>query len=88
MALVQAAGVGATQVLLATPPGQRDAGLAASLYEAVLAQILTETPAQPDDGGTAAAVVAFRTLAPRLEALTPPERRLLAEWLDRVIADG
>ncbi|GAB2598397.1 TetR/AcrR family transcriptional regulator [Microlunatus antarcticus] len=87
VALVQAAGIGTIQVLLATPVERRDPGLATSLYDAVLGQILSDLPA-PEDDGTSAAVVAFRTLAPRLEALSPPERRLLAEWLDRVIAAG
>ena len=32
-----------------------------------------------------ATTVAFRALAPRLDALTGPERQLLAQWLDRVI---
>ena len=82
--MVQAAGVGVVQVLLTTEPERRDPGLAASVYDAVLAQILTEPPAQADDGPTAA-VVAFRTLAPRLDALTRAERVLLVEWLDRVI---
>lgn len=85
--LVQAAGTGTIQVLLSAPPERRDPGLAASMYDAVLAQILTDSAA-PEDDGTMAAVVAFRTLAPRLDALTGPERRLLAEWLDRVIAEG
>ncbi|MGI3781646.1 MAG: TetR/AcrR family transcriptional regulator [Janthinobacterium lividum] len=87
VAMVQAAGVGTIQVLLATPAEQRDPGLAASIYDAVLARILTDPPAHEDDG-TMAAVVAFRTLAPRLEVLSAPERRLLAEWLDRVISEG
>ena len=82
--MVQAAGVGVVQVLLTTEPEHRDPGLAESVYGAVLAQILTGPPAQADDGPTAAAV-AFRTLAPRLDALTEAERALLVEWLDRVI---
>lgn len=83
-ALVQAAGVGTIQLLLSTPPEQRDPGLAESMYEAVLAQILTDAPTRADDGSTAT-VVALRALAPGLEALTPAERQLLGEWLDRVI---
>jgi len=85
--LIQSAGVGVIQVLLSTPPGQRDLSLADGIYDAVLAQILTDAPAHADDGPTAAAVT-FRALAPRLEALTVAERDLLVEWLDRVIATG
>jgi len=84
VAMVQAAGVGAIQVLLTMEPEQRDPGLAESLYEAVLAQVLTDPPTRPDDGPTAAAV-AFRALAPGLATLTAGERALLVEWLDRVI---
>jgi len=84
VALVQSAGVGVIQVLLSTPPEHRDPGLAESLYDAVLAQILTDAPARAGDASTAT-VVAFRALAPGLEALTAAERELLTEWLDRVI---
>jgi len=84
VALIQSAGVGVIQVLLSTPPEQRDPGLAESIYDAVLAQILTDAPVRGDDGQTATAV-AFRALAPGLEALTTAERELLVEWLDRVI---
>ncbi len=84
VALVQAAGIGAIQALLATEPEHRDAGLAASLYDAVLGSVLTDVPA-PDDDGIMAAAVAIRAHAPGLAVLTGPERRLLTEWLDRVI---
>ncbi|MGI3780538.1 MAG: hypothetical protein ACRYG2_07135, partial [Janthinobacterium lividum] len=84
--LIQSAGVGVIQVLLSTAPEHRDPGLAEGIYDAVLAQILTDAPPRTDDGSTAT-VVAFRALAPGLEALTAAERELVAEWLDRVI-DG
>ena len=85
--MVQAAGVGVIQVLLSTEPDDRDPGLPESVYDAVLASILTGAPDHADDGPTAAAV-AFRTLAPRLDRLTGAERDLLVEWLDRVIDAG
>jgi hypothetical protein len=56
------------------------------MLEAVLRQILTDAPAQPDNDATAT-TVAFRTLVPRLGALSDAERKLLAEWLDRTIED-
>lgn len=85
LGLVQAGGVGAVQTLLATPPEQRDPGLGEAMYEAVLAQILTDAPArEPDD--TVAATVAFRAIAPSLTALTASERQLMADWLDRALA--
>ena len=85
--MIQSAGVGAIQVLLSVPPEERDPGLAPSLYDAVLARILTDAPA-PADAGPVAAAVGFRALAPRLDALSEPERQLLVAWLDRVIEAG
>ena len=83
--LIQAAGIGTIQTLLATPPERRDAGLAEGMFEAVLRQILVDAPGGTANGSTATAV-AFRAITPQLEVLTEAERRLLAEWLDRVIA--
>jgi AcrR family transcriptional regulator len=84
--LIQAAGVGTIHVLLSTPVEQRDGGLAASMYDAVLRQILTDAPDVAENGPMAAAV-ACRAVAPQLVMLSDGERRLLAEWLDRVVAD-
>ncbi|MBB2901244.1 AcrR family transcriptional regulator [Kineococcus radiotolerans] len=85
--LVQAAGVGTTTTLLSLPPRERDPALADAMLEAVLAQVLVDAP-RPAGDGTTAAAVAFRALAPDLPALTDGERRLLGEWLDRVVAAG
>lgn len=63
-----------------------DPGLAEAALEGLLAQILTDAPVA-DRTGHLATVVAFRAVAPELDQLTAPERRLLAEWLDRVV-DG
>jgi AcrR family transcriptional regulator len=83
--LIQAAGIGVIQTLLSTPPDQRDAGLAESMFQAVLRQILTDVPERPD-GGPIATAVAFRAIAPQLDMLSEAERRLLAEWLDRALS--
>ena len=83
--LIQAAGIGTIQTLLATPPDQRDQGLPGAMYEAVLGQILTDAPSHADDGSMAAAV-AFRAIAPRLQTLSESERHLLVEWVDRAIS--
>ncbi|WP_327010839.1 TetR/AcrR family transcriptional regulator [Dactylosporangium sp. NBC_01737] len=80
--LIHAAGTGAVLTLLATPPQQRDPGLSAAMYDAVLRAILTDAPALPTGDATAAAV-AFRAVAPQLTGLSDAERSLLAEWLDR-----
>ena len=86
--LVQAAGIGAIQTLLASPPEVRDTGLPEVLYEAVLRQILTDE-APPGDRGTGsdlrAAAVALRAATAELEVLSSGEQRLLAEWLDRIV---
>ncbi|WP_410667518.1 TetR/AcrR family transcriptional regulator [Amycolatopsis sp. cmx-4-68] len=66
--LVHAAGTGAVLTLLASPPEDRDPGLADALLDAVLRAILTGAPADPP------------ATAPKL---TDAERALLAEWLNR-----
>ena len=86
LGLLQAAGTGTVQTLLSTPARQRDPGLAGSMYDAVLRQVLTDAREPAEDRPTAAAV-AFRAMAPQLQELSPAERQLLVEWLDRVI-DG
>jgi len=82
--LFQAAGIGATATLLATPPDDRDLGLADAIYDAVLAQILTDAPSA-STGEPIPAAVALRAIAPQLDVLSDAERLVLAEWLDRVI---
>jgi hypothetical protein len=77
--LLQAAAIGAIQTLLATPPEDPDPGLAESMCDAVLGQIITDPPAPaPADGDTIATAVALRAMAPRLDALTRAERQMLA----------
>jgi AcrR family transcriptional regulator len=89
--LIQAAGTGVVLTLLGRPAEQRDLGLAQEAYEAVLRQILTDAAdadVTTDRGGSPkAAVVACRASADTFEVLTPSERQLLGEWLDRVIAE-
>jgi len=80
--LIQAAGIGVIQTLLATPDRHRDPGLGEAMYEAVLGQIVTDAPGRIDDGPMATAV-AFRAIAPQLTLITEAEQRLLCEWLDR-----
>jgi len=54
------------------------------MYEAVLRQVLTDTPTRAD-AGPIAATVAFRAVAPQLDPLSDAERALLTEWLDRIV---
>lgn len=83
--LIHAAGTGAIHALLATPADERDPGLGEAMMEAVLDAILVADPSGVPDG-PASAAVALRAVAPDLEVLSPAERQLLAEWLDRVAA--
>lgn len=82
--LIQAGGVGAIQLLLATPPDQRDPSLVDSMIDAVLARILNDANGAASDEPVAAAV-AVRARVDQLDVLSASERALLAEWLDRVI---
>ncbi|SER39693.1 TetR/AcrR family transcriptional regulator [Microlunatus flavus] len=91
VALVQAAGQGTIQVLLTTPPAQRDPALADRMLAAVLDQVLSPVAAPATDRPGSSAIapaVALRALAPQLDVLTESERGLLAEWLDRVVEAG
>lgn len=91
VAIIQAAGTGTIQTILATRPEQQDPGLADAMYEAVLAQIVSpplpaqEAPDQPSAAQLVPAAVTLRAAAPDLTALSPGERALLAEWLGRVV---
>jgi AcrR family transcriptional regulator len=82
--LIHAAGTGAVLTLLAAPVQDRDLKLAETLYDAVMQTVLTDAPVTTT--GHVATAVALRAVAPELAMLTPGERRLLAEWLDRIAA--
>jgi AcrR family transcriptional regulator len=86
VAMIQAAGIGVIQTLLATPVEHRDPELPEAMYHAVLSQILTD-PTDAPDGGPTAAVVTLRAIAPQLTVLTHAERQLLDDWLARVLGD-
>ena len=87
VSLIHAAGVGAVQSLLETPPERRDLTLADTLFDAVVQQIYADAPLRSrSTAGPVAPAVALRAMAPALEMLTAAERLLLVEWLDRVIA--
>jgi hypothetical protein len=68
--VIHAAGTGAVLTLLAAPPGEREPGLADTMYQAVLHAILADAPTPA-------------VATPGLEKLTDAERALLTEWLDR-----
>lgn len=89
--IIQAAGVGVTLTLLAMPPDARDLSLSAMTRDAVLtAMTLGPSDQEPLDG-SAGELVAHRAIALKAVLpdetgeLTPGERAVLAEWLDRII---
>ena len=51
------------------------------------APVATDAPAVEHPGPTAAAVALRAALPAAAEALTPGERHVLGEWLDRLAAD-
>ena len=80
--LLQAAGTGAVLTVLSMPPKDRGLDLTDAMYGTLTSSILTDPPAWAGASTTAAAVT-FRTVVPQLSALSPTERALLTEWLDR-----
>lgn len=81
--LTQAAGTGTILTLLAMPEDQRDSTLADTAYRAILAAITADTSAIPQPGPMGAAA-ALRASTEKLTMLSPGERYLLTEWLDRI----
>jgi AcrR family transcriptional regulator len=81
--LVHAAGSGTTLTLIATPEDRRDMSVSELVREAVIAAIVSDTPATTDPGPTGAAI-ALRATLPRTNMLTTGELGLLAELLDRI----
>jgi AcrR family transcriptional regulator len=81
--LIHAAGTGVVLTLIGQAEDERDEALADTAWDSIRTTILTDTPA---DGvaGPAAAAVTLRAALPGLTALTPAERALLGDWLDRI----
>jgi AcrR family transcriptional regulator len=84
--LIHAAGTGVVFTLIDQDEADRDTGLADTAWEAVCAAILTDagTAAVPSP---AAAAVTLHAALPDLTALSPTERALLGDWLDRITSD-
>ena len=93
--LIHAAGTGVTLTLAATPPEERDPRLSDTMREAILTAITVPASAEPPDGGPGAAPAAERVavhaialralLAEAPSVLSPAERHLLSDWLDRLV---
>jgi hypothetical protein len=84
--LIRAGGTGVVFTLLDQADDERDMTLADSAWESVCAAILADAPAAGVKAGVgpATAAVTLRAAAAGLDVLTPAERALLADWLDRI----
>jgi AcrR family transcriptional regulator len=82
--LIHAAGTGAILTILGRPAAQRERRFAESMFDAVLHRIL-DAPRDAAEADAIALAVALRARTEQVGALSPGERALLAEWLDRVI---
>jgi AcrR family transcriptional regulator len=87
--MIHAAGSGVTLTLIGTEPRDRDPALSEMTREAILAVVTTDAPGDVDLAGrdrAANRAVALKAVLPEVTAeLTPGERTLLSEWLDRII---
>ena len=83
--MVHAAGCGTVITLLATPEALRTPNLSDAMFDAVVAAIATAEP-RPQAPGPIPAANALRTEIPDLTMLSPGERHVLAEWLDRIVS--
>src|SRR6202051_2078235 len=92
--LIHAAGTGVTLTLAATPPEERDPRLSETMREAILTAVTVPASAKGPKGGADAALpaervalhaVALRALLTEAPSvLSPAERQLLSDWLERL----
>jgi len=92
--LIYAAGTGVTLTLITTPPVARDPRLSDTMREAILSAITVPANAEEPNGSAGAApradrvavhAVALRALVSEApDVLSPAERQLLSDWLDRL----
>jgi len=96
--LVHAAGIGVVISLIATAPGDRDPGLSESMRETMLTTISVAaradapnrgSDAAPTDERVAVHAIALQALLVECPTvLSPAERQLLGDWLDRLATAG
>ena len=82
--LIHSAGAGMTFELIGMTPEQRDPALSTLARESIIAAVTTDAPRSTADGGAAGNAIALRASLPQVTALSPTERALLGEWLDRI----
>lgn len=80
--IAHCAGRGVTLVLINSSDPERDFGLSRLVREAAVAAITTDKVESDDPIGAAA--FTLRAAVPDLNALSPSERSLMIEWLDRL----
>lgn len=87
--LVHAAGTGAVLAILAEPEGARDPALADAMWAALESQVVVpEGDVVPGaDWPLRTAALTLRSGVDDLDRLSAGERAVLAEWLDRVVAE-
>lgn len=83
VALIHAAGVGTVATLLAAPPAEQDLTVSTAARDAVLAA-LVDAGADLEDGRLPALAIGLGAHLGEANGLTPGERLLLAELLDRL----
>ena len=83
-AQILAANVGVTLALITQPETHRDRGLSDRVREATLAGVLGQPPAQPPRSLAAAAISLKAAMADNNGILTPGERAILGELLERL----
>jgi len=84
LTLIQAFCEGTVRALLRVPPARRDPGLSVAAREAVLAALTGEAPALGKTRTPHTAAAALRANLGRTGVLSPGERSLLEELLDRI----
>lgn len=83
--MIHAAGAGAVVALLEMPSDRRDLGLANALFESVLDGIVDRGRATSASPEAVPAAVALASQASELPGLSPEERALLTQWLNRAV---
>ncbi len=83
--LMHSAGVGTTLTLISEPAAERDRAVADAARDMVL-RTLTTDAAEAPAGGAAVSAMALRATLEQDESapLSPGERTLLLEWLNRL----
>lgn len=85
--IIHATARGAVLTWLSLPEDRRDPALLTALRDSMVAAVTYEKPAVPE-AGPAGAARALRAALPERSSLSDAERRLLREWLDRLVADA